>query len=187
MNNSEFKSRNLAKLALFAHQLKRGEQCQITKLTPLFRLVDTVQIGSAFMQYLLLKNKAYIEEGRSLAKSEVMPLEEKLGLYNIICTGFLTNDQTNNLDKVALTQVYERCSQIGGTKRLYVHATRRALPDPDLLLLEQFARYHLNGWLKGTWAYWFAQTYCCDYEGYRYKPDQRSAQRVTDIVRFFNE
>ncbi len=184
---STFKQRNLDKLVLFAYLLEQGEHCQITKLTPLFRLVDTVQVGSTFMQYLLIKNYEYLVAGNSLATGELISLDNKLALYeSILSTGqnFLN---LNTSSKAVLENVYNTCSTFGGTKRLYIHTTRRALPDPDLLLLEQFSRYHLNSWLKGTWAYWFAQTYCCDYQGYRYKPDHRSAVRVQDIVRFFNE
>lgn len=184
---SSFKQRNLDKLVVFAQLLAQGEHCQITKLTPLFRLVDTVQTGSEFMQYLLGKNYEYLVTGNSLATGELISLDNKLALYESILSAghnFLNLDTSS---KAVLENVYNTCSSVGGTKRLYVHTTRRALADPDLLLLEQFARNHLNFWLKGNWAYWFAQTYCCDYQGYRYKPDHRSAQRVNDIVNFFKE
>ena len=187
VNEVSFKQRNLHKLALFAHQLAQGEQCHITKLMPLCRLVDNNQLGSRFMQYLLRKNAAYLHAGQSLAKQPFLTVEEKLAHYQLLLNPENNSSPEQFLNASTLENVYEICQQYGANKRLNVHATRRTLSDPDLLLLEQFARCHLNSWLARNWIYWYAKTYCCDYENYRYKPNQLSACRVMDIVRFFDE
>lgn len=182
---NDFKARNLAKLILFAEQLEQGACLQITKLMPIFRLADSPEVMSKFMCYLLNKNYQHLLAGESLNTKIVMPLDKKIDLYRHLTE--VVNEQidfkkTGRNQMAAITAFTTR---LGGTKRLSIHASRRALHDPDLLLVEYFCRGHLEKRLTRYLMYVLAQVYCCSYENFRFKPDIHSAPRVRDIINFF--
>jgi len=184
-DSSEFKQRNLAKLSQFASELHQGKFCHITKLIPIFRLAGSPETISQFMCYLLNKSYQRLLAGESLNTKEVMPLDEKIDLYRHLTEVVNEHVDFKKTGRNQMGAITAFTTRLGGTKRLYIHASRRTLSDPDLLLVEYFCRFHLEKYRSRWWMYYVAQVYCCDYENYRFKPNIHSAPWVRDIVNFF--
>ncbi len=174
-----------------AANLSRGTDNFVhsTKLMPIVRLYNrNKSICSDFYPYLLRKSFENFDKGKSLAKSNLVSDEEKRAIYEEVLfdiNKFHVNREEKQI-REKLEKRYEYFQQLSlGWKRLYVHASRRKMEDPDLILMEDIIRAYLKNWHTGCWAYFLCQYYCCDYKDLRFKMNTDSASRIMDIAYYF--
>lgn len=181
-------ARAVARILAAAERLERGESCQITVLMPICRLARP-EHGARFARYLLDRSRARFLAGQTLSCEELIPEEEKVACYDQAFDALgqvCANGKMPESARRTLEAMYQRLWTIRpGWARVGIHATRRKLPDPDLLLVEEACRHALHGWFGGDWDYWLAQIYVCDYRRLRFIPGPESAPRFRDVADYF--
>lgn len=145
----------------------------------------THQCGPNFFRELLEISYRELRAGRSLAVSSPVARDEKMRLFERALAAWPQGNEypsaTTELKRLlALLRLL-----FPGHRRVWVHARRRRLPDPDLGLLDCVAFFICEGRGTAFYANYASQYFCCDYQRLRLIPDARSAPRVgmlTDLL-----
>lgn len=180
--------------ALFkdAQRLEVAEPLQVTQLRRVSYLISSLGKGALFHHYLLKQSFAYFRQHQSLSTVMLLSHTEKTHLYQqllqLIQPPGTDSGPPDPVIQQRLNEIITSTQALtpnGNWRRIWIHASRRTLEDPDLALLEKIAHHWLSKDFCGYRCYQLAQLYCCDYARLRFKPDQRSAARFRDIGRFF--
>lgn len=141
------KQKRIEKLFAFSKQLEQESNLQITALSPIKKLVENKVTTLNYYVYLLEKSFDYYQLSQSLSTVQLVNNTEKLELYLSSIEALQCFIQSNGaiVQENKLLGIYDHFQQqFPGWKRVSIHATRRRLKDPDLLLIEQTARYAAN-------------------------------------------
>lgn len=182
--------RLVKRIACVADDLLAGRQCQVTRLLPVCGLAANEYACRAYYMYLMDTNRQMFLTGFSLSSVRVVSDERKKMLLdsgcNLIRVLYNMNEGMIRVGK-ELIDLYGEIQAISpGRKRVSIHATRRKMEDPDLILVEEVLRYSLNHWYSGTFAYFLSQYHVCDYTRLRFVVDRRSAGRVKNLAAFWS-
>jgi hypothetical protein len=128
--------------------------------------------------------------GFSLSSVYVVSDERKKMLLdsgiNLLKVLYETNEGIIRVGK-DLIDLYGEIQAISpGRRRVSIHASRRKMEDPDLLLMEEVLRYSLNHWYSGNFAYFLSRYFVSDYANLRFVLDRRSAERVKNLAAFWS-
>jgi hypothetical protein len=186
-NNRELQVNKI--LGLF-HLLKNGNKEQVTKLLSLEKLLTSEHQCFDYYLFLVERAQKYNSESKSLSKVEIVNNDLKSELLEEVFAEIkaLRENEGMITHGKKLIDFYHYFQALSpGWKRISIHASRRKLEDPDLILLEQTVRYCLNHWYSGKYAYYLSQYFCCSYEKYRLFLTPESSCRVHDIANYFSE
>ncbi len=184
------KQSRVIKLSKIAWNIEQGIETQVTQLLPITKLVEgRIQCRDYF--YFLVENSyKCFNDSQSLSKVNLIDNTKKKEIYEKSLNslnGLRENDGVIKYGK-ELIDIYEFLQSLShGWKRVSVHATRRKLEDPDLVLIEQSIRYSLNHWFDGKDAYFLTQYFCCDYRHYRLLLSRDSVSRINSVTGYFRQ
>lgn len=178
------------RIAGVADDLMTGRQCQVTRLLPVCGLATNAYACRAFYMYLIDTCRQLFMAGFSLSSVHVVSDERKKMLLdsglNLIKVLYETNEGMIRVGK-DLIDLYGEIHAISpGRRRVSIHASRRKMEDPDLLLMEEVLRCSLNHWYSGNFAYLLSQYFVCDYAHLRFVLDRRSSERVRNLAVFWS-
>jgi hypothetical protein len=192
--------RAVARLCELANSLASGEKRQASCLKSLSPLLTERTGDYEFFGFLLEKSFARYRAGDTLLDSVQTNDVRKTELFQRlleICQPLIewrkTRANHGEIEEALprlkqLVQDLER--DFPGTKRIWVHASRRRISDPDLLLLENLANVMSAAYPADRnmtwWTYKLACVYICDYRRLRFIPNDRSAARVMDIADYWS-
>lgn len=185
------------RLSCLAHKLRTGQRCHVTGLMPISRLQFGDYTCKKYFMFLLNTSRHLLMEGSSLSTVNVIDDEKKLKLLDSGIT-LLTEyyREYNGILRVGkeLIDLHNEIERISpGYKRIAIHAGRRKLEDADLLLMEEITWFSLNHTYKAGAAYCafiaysVSKTFISDCARMRYNLDSRSASRVEEIIKFFDQ
>ena len=182
-------ARELDRLCDFACSLSEGGVNNVQKLRPIRKLISSFY-SRGFYLFLVESSYDLFKQGRSLASERLISNQTKQELYqSAICGLNALKDRHEGMLIYGkeLIDIYQYCQELSpGNYKSAGRDRRRKLSDPDLVLIEQTVRFSVNHWYGSDWAYWLTRYYCCDYKNYRFKPDERSLERLVYLIRYLS-
>jgi hypothetical protein len=131
----------------------------------------------------------YYLNGKSLCKIETIAPEYKREI--LIKAVSLINDCFGSSCDIKthrnIETVFDEIIDLIDRKRLYTHATRATLKDPDLLAMRECLGFFIyNSEYPGFWKreYDIAKYYCVSYSDLRFRLNSESLPRLDDILEF---
>jgi hypothetical protein len=179
----------IGKLEKVINRLEVGAALQVTAMMPVRRLIREQHVCQRFYLHLIERSHRHFERGQSLSRASMLTDIPKTVLYaksanllaDLYCSAEPTVTVRDELNEIA--QYIHALSP--GWKRKSIHATRRKLADPDLLLIERTIIYSLRELYDGLGAYELCRYFCCDYRDMAFSLEPKSVGRVREVIDFF--
>jgi len=183
------KNKLLDKLYHIQKRLINNESLQVTSLLPIARIFRQESDVKAYLLFLLEESYRLFIDHATLSQHTYIYDTQKQAHYQkaiTLLTPILKEDAPVYYYETALLKCLRNITKIQpGFCRISVHATRRKLLDPDLLLLESIFFYTLNYSFRSTICYQITKEFCCDFENHRFKLSSSSLARVGTLIYFF--
>jgi hypothetical protein len=178
---------SVAKLARTAELVAAGVSVQITKLFPIQCLLSDRLRYLDFACYLLGRLKDELKRGQSISSVHLLPMEQKA---DVVLQALWMLQRLSLEEHAPTTEMLALLEYIGSLhpgrrKRIWVHASRRSLPDADLLLVEKALRCCGKQGSGPLHGYWMAQMFVTNYYKLRYYVPPESARRWWMIVDYW--